>query len=273
MNLPHIVMPVLPGGVGISARLFSGARMAALALLALLLLSVSACSSTEVEGAYKPVMLPVKFVWGPSGMEISGDGSIVTPIGIFSIGAKYSLPEKDSDAIYVIIRDRKVAAAGTDRTGFDRIYKIAGGAGEFSAVVNGTTTIQVVDRQVLIDVTEGTVRTIQFKRASVAVAEGGPGFWDRWGEYWDSSFYSPFALARWAYDDSTMSKWFGIGFAWFMIRFVLALICGVLDVILTVACVLAAIAYMFFGTTGQNIVYGLEVLFALLLVLVLRPSR
>ncbi|MFB9719197.1 hypothetical protein [Planobispora longispora] len=80
---------------------------------------------------------------------------------------------------------------------------------------------------------------------------------------WKSSFCSPFVLSRWAYDDSTISSWFGLGFLWFLIRLVVALIPGLVDLVLIVACVVAAIAFVLFGTTGQNIVYGLEALLAL----------
>ncbi|MGJ6962524.1 hypothetical protein ACSDR0_11505 [Streptosporangium sp. G11] len=231
--------------------------------LLLMILVLAGCSASGVEGSYRPAFIPVKFTVNPSGdLQISGESSLVTPVGVFSIGAKYDLPSRDGDAIYVIIRDGN---ASHDRSiaGFDHIYEIKSGAGEFKAVVNGTTSIQVVNREVLIDITQGTVQTIEFTGAEAVLRERPADIMTRWEDYWASSFYVPFALSRWAYDDSTMSKWFGIGFVWFLIRLLVALVLFVVDVFLTLGCVLAAVAFVIFGPTGQNIMYGLEVLFTL----------
>ncbi|MEU7000645.1 hypothetical protein [Nonomuraea sp. NPDC046570] len=233
-------------------------------LLAVAILATAGCSSTEVKGTYRPAFLPVRLEWGPAGLKIAGEASLVTPVGVFSIGADYQLPDDGDDGIYVIVRNANEVPPGQSDVGFDHIYKLRSGSGEFTAVVNGTTTIQVVDRQVLIDVTEGDVRSIQFKQAEIAVQEHRPGFGERWQTYWDTSFYSPFSLSRWAYDDSTMSKWMGFGFLWFLVRLVVALILGVVDLLLTVACFLAAVAFVLFGPTGQNIVYGVEAILGIM---------
>ncbi|WP_141703867.1 hypothetical protein [Planobispora rosea] len=239
-------------------------RKAMRILLAILILATTGCSSTEVKTTYHPMFVPVKFEWSPSGIKVSGESSIVTPIGVFSIGAEYALPEKAENAVYVIIRDAKGSPDNPDSLGFDHIYLLKGGSGQLTAVVNGTSSIQVVDGQVLIDVTAGDVQTVEFKEAQVTTRERTAGPLDKWHAYWKSSFYTPFALSRWAYDDSTISSWFGLGFLWFLIRLVVALILGLVDLVLTVACVVAAIAFVLFGTTGQNIVYGLEALLVLL---------
>lgn len=57
--------------------------------------------------SFKPTLLPVKFTAGPSGFVVTGDRTIVTQFGLFSIGAKFDLPTKDDDEIRVVIRDRK----------------------------------------------------------------------------------------------------------------------------------------------------------------------
>ncbi|MFI9589878.1 hypothetical protein [Nonomuraea sp. NPDC052265] len=173
--------------------------------------------------------------------------------------AEYNLPEADDDAFSVVVRDARKSPDNPNVAGFDHIYKIDSGSGEFTAVVNGTAVIQVVRRQVLIDVTNGTVRTIEFKNAEATVKERSKGIGDRWQEYWDTSFYSPMALSRWSYDDSTMSGWFGLGFLRFLVRLALAIVLGVVDVVavvLVVGCTPAAVAYVLFGPTGRNIVYG-----------------
>jgi hypothetical protein len=218
-------------------------------------------SGTEVRGSYRPPVLPVKFVWSPSGVSISGDNSIVTPIGIFSIGAQYSLP-REEDSIYVIMRDRDEGV-----TGFDHTYKVESGSGEFIAVVDGRTTIQVANRRVLIDVTGGNVRTIEFKKAEPIVPQSTIGLVREWKEYSTSSFYAPFSLTKWAYDDSTISKWYGVGFVWFLLRLALAVFLLIfVDLPLTVVFVTAGTAYVLFGVTGRNVIYGLAALVLLLFV-------
>jgi hypothetical protein len=184
---------------------------------------------------------------------------LVTPLSTFSIGAKYSLAPVPSDAVRVIIQNRKAGEAGTHR-----IYDVATGKGDFTAVVNGRTTIQVSDRRVLIDVTRGTIESIQLKGIEPVADHTSENWFSKtisgWDAYWETTFYSPFALSRWAYDDATIRSWYGIGFLWFPVRLVFALLLGVFDVILLVSCFFAAVATMLFGTVGRNIVYGLEAL-------------
>jgi hypothetical protein len=168
---------------------------------------------------------------------VSGNVSWISELGEFSIGAQYELPPPEAGYIRVIIRDR--------RTGFDRVYDVRTDGAEFAAVVNGTTTISVSQDQVLIDVTNGDVREITFKQVNSQIAEAKPGIglWhavtSRWDEGWTRSWYKPFMLAGWAYDDSTVTKWYGIGFVWFFLRFILACVLGIVDLILS--------AFFFFG--------------------------
>jgi hypothetical protein len=222
---------------------------------------VSACTSElsgEVE--YKPVFLPVKFTYNGSTIDVKGEREIVTFIGTFSIGAKYSLPENDADAIYVIIRNRKEKPSG-----FDHTYKVRSGGGDFSAVVNGRTVIQVVDRQVLIDVTDGDVEEIQLKNVEpVATTDSGNSLSDyskKWDEYWAWAMYKPFSLFAWVYDDSTISEGHGLGFVWFLIRLLLALFALVFDLILTAVFLIGGLAHVLLGATARNVVLGV---FALL---------
>ncbi|MGC5013130.1 hypothetical protein ACLQ2R_20425 [Streptosporangium sp. DT93] len=231
--------------------------------LLLVLLVLTGCSASAIEGSYRPLFIPVKFTMNGSGeVQVSGESTLVTPVGVFSISAKHNIPNRRSDAVYVIIRDANGSGDGSV-AGRDHIYEVRSGAGEFRTRVHGRASVKVVDREVLIDVTPGTVLTIEFTGSRVIVQERPADIVTRWQQYWASSLYTPMSLSTWAYDDSTMGKWFGIGFVWFLVRLVAALVLFVFDALLTVGCLLAAAAFALFGPTGQNIVYGLEILLVL----------
>ncbi|MFI7448211.1 hypothetical protein ACIBQX_11995 [Nonomuraea sp. NPDC049714] len=241
------------------------------ALMLLMGVGAAGCSSVDVKASYRPAFLPVKLEWGPDGMvKLTGDSSIVTPIGVFSLGTEHALSAKKPNVIYVIFRNANGVLPGSTVVGTDQVFEVMSGGGQFTAVVNGTAVIQVADQEVLIDVTDGSVRVIEFKAAQAVMQEQPSGIALRWQQFWDDCFYSPMALSRWAYDDSTMDKWFGLGFFWFLIRLVLALILGVVDLLLTAGCFLAAIGFLVAGTTGRNIVYGVEVLLFIILVFLSR---
>ena len=57
--------------------------------------------------------------------------------------------------IYVILRDR--------RTGFGQIFEVQTGTDQFMAVVNGTKSISITNGQVLIDITDGSIKHIAFE--------------------------------------------------------------------------------------------------------------
>jgi hypothetical protein len=71
---------------------------------------------------------------------------------------------------------------------------------------------------------------------------------------------SPYALTRWAYDDSTIGKWYGIGFIWFLLRLTLAVICFLIDTVLSLGFLLGQLGFVCFGPTGRNVIYGLLIL-------------
>lgn len=222
-----------------------------LSILGLITLSLAGCNSPAnpyVE--YKPPVLPVKLVIQQSGVSIEGEAEIVTPVGTFSIGAEYTLKHED-DSILVIIRDKK---RGT--IGFDTIYRIHTGIDEFVAIVNGKTTIQIVNRQILIDVTDGNIQSIEFRKALPSIPETPSSFWQPF-----PLGYHPFAFTTWAYDDSTISEWYGLGFLWFIIRLVLAFIMLLLDLIVIFFLGIGVILHSIFGITVRNIYFGLLGLF------------
>ena len=240
----------------------SVARVWRLAFVFLLAMLCTSCGgNVQPNLTYQPEYLPVQLSLSPSGISIQGTTSLVTAIGVFSIGARYSLPLPNRDSIYVILRSR--------RAGYDHIFEVRTGADQFSAIVNGTTSISVSNDQVLIDVTAGSIKRITFKRVNVQIAERGNTSWPqrewhkaevRWNEGWSQSWYKPFALTRWAYSDSTIARWYGIGFVWFLLRLVLAIVLFFIDTVLSFGFLLGQIGFVFFGPTGRDVIYGLLVL-------------
>jgi hypothetical protein len=230
----------------------SGIAAIVIALAALL---CSACGgNVSPTVSYKaPAFLPFSITLGKhdNNPTITGNASLITELGVFSIGAQYELPPPVSDTIRVILRNR--------RTGFDKVYQIRTAGDQFAAVVNGKTSISVSQDQVLIDVTDGTIQQITFKRVNNQIAEAqgsGNGISravhtpvNRWDTGWNRSWYKPFMLSRWAYDDSTVTKWYGIGFVWFFIRLILACILGACDVVLTILFLIGQVAVLFFGSS------------------------
>ncbi|MFG1942603.1 hypothetical protein [Nonomuraea sp. NPDC048826] len=241
---------------------------AATALALVFMLGAAGCAGSGVKASYHPALLPVKLEWGNGAIKITGEKSIVTPIGVFAVGLEHPVVAKKENALYVIFRNRDASLPGSTVAGVDHVYEVLSGGGRFVAVVNGTATIEISKQEVLIDVTDGTLKVVEFKGAQAVVQEQPGGIGKRWQEFWDDCFYSPMALSRWAYDDSTMDRWYGLGFLWFLVRLILALVLGVVDLILTVGCFLAAVGYLVAGTTGRNIVYGVEALIGMLFVFV-----
>jgi hypothetical protein len=237
-----------------------------LALVFLITIVCAACSENNLGAGvtYKPEFLPVHLSLDSSGVSVGGDTSFVTPIGTFSIGASYQLLPA-YNGIYVILRNRK--------TGFDQIFEIRNVGDQFSAVVNGITSIDVSNGRILIDVTAGNIKEVTFKRASSEIPKQSTPSWlhsitARWDAGWQQSWYKPFVLTRWAYDDSTMGRWYGIGFIWFLIRLILTIVLFIIDAILSLGFLLGQIGFLFFGPTGRNVIYGILVLIAIIPVLI-----
>jgi len=233
-----------------------------LAIFALLGM-VSACKGTiSPEASFKSNVLPFSISIGASGdSTIEGSLSWATDIGEFSIGARYELPPRPGNSIFVILRDR--------HTGYDKIYEVRTDGEHFNAVVNGTTSITVTNDQVLIDITNGNIKSVTFKQVTSQISEASASGWmpktrhaiaARWDKGWSQSWYKPYALAKWAYNDSTINEWFGIGFVWFLLRLVFAIILTLVDTVLTAGFLLGQLGFISFGPTGRDVIYGLLVL-------------
>lgn len=218
-----------------------------------LLISCSAAGNTEPQISVKPTLLPLKFIAGPTGFAIAGDRTIATPLALISIGAKVNLPAKDDGVIRIVIRDRKRAGIG-----LDDIYDIKSGDGDFEAVTNGTTVIQVNrERELTIDVTDAHIGSIEFRRVSPVAFEDTSREPSRWSKHWQTLpfEYNSWTLTRWAYDDSTIGKWYGAGFAIFLIRLVAATLLAIFDFLLVAIFFVAGFFYLF-SETARNIFYG-----------------
>jgi len=232
----------------------------------LLLVLCAACASGDGGSvSWSPDgLLPVKLTLGINGYEISGSATLATDMGQFSLGAHYDLAPPTKSQIYVILEDRK--------TGFDHIFAVDTGGAEFTAVLNGTTVVTVTDDEVTIDVTSGTIKQISFKHVTDQVAVSAPqsfpgnvwhGVWSRWDKGWSESWYKPYSLTRWAYSDSTIEKWYGVGFVWFLLRLIFAMAMFLVDTVLSAGFVIGQVFFMFFGATGRDVTYGIMILFLL----------
>jgi hypothetical protein len=241
---------------------FSGIKkILCLALAFLITVGCAACTENNPGSSitYTPEFLPVHLILSSSGVSIGGNTSLITPVGSFSIGASYQLLPP-YNGTYVVLRNRT--------TGYDKIFEVHYGGNQFSAVINGSTTIDVSNGQVLIDVTAGNIKEVTFKRVPNEIPKQSQPSWlhpitARWDAGWEQSWYKPFALTRLAYNDSTIRKWYGIGFVWFLLRLILTIVFFIIDVILSLGFLLGQIGFLFFGATARNVIYGLLVLIAL----------
>jgi hypothetical protein len=263
------------GGMSVRAFRLSRRSASTLAVFALLGLLCTACEGTvSPEASFKPSFLPFEISIGVSGdSTIEGNLSWATDIGEFSIGAKYELPPKRDNGIYVILRNRD--------TGYDKIYEVRTGEEQFNAIVNGTTSITVTNDQVLIDVTKGNIRSVTFKQVDNQIAEASDAGWAprtghaiaaRWDTGWSQSWYKPYTLTKWAYGDSTIEKWYGVGFVWFLLRLLLAIILFFIDTVLTVGFLLGQLGFICFGPTGRDAIYGVLVLVVIVIAVGARPD-
>lgn len=232
------------------------------ALAFLITLGCAACTENNPGSSitYTPEFLPVHLTLSQSGVSIGGNTSLITPVGSFSIGASYQLLPL-YNGTYVVLRNRT--------TGYDKIFEVHYGGSQFSAVINGTTDIEVSNGQVLIDVTAGNIKEVTFKHIPNETPKQSQPSWlhpitARWDAGWKQSWYKPFALTRLAYNDSTIEKWYGIGFVWFLLRLILTIVFFIIDVILSLGFLLGQIGFLFFGATGRNVIYGILVLIALI---------
>lgn len=104
---------------------------------------------------YKPPFLPITFAIDTAGnISIQGDLSIVTEVGEFGVQGSASTSFQPTDqGFLLIIRHLK------DNVVVDTGYQINTDQ-EVVVVVDGKTTIRVTQKEVFIDATSGTIRSI-----------------------------------------------------------------------------------------------------------------
>lgn len=125
-------------------------------ILILLLFIVSACKSSI---SYKPPLLPIKISIDNKGnINVSGDMSVITPIGTFSIGANYTIHNIPNTTI-VILRDKNKS-----KDGIDEIFRIKNEGDTLTAILDGKTIVKISNNQILIDITDAKISSIEFIR-------------------------------------------------------------------------------------------------------------
>ena len=108
---------------------------------------VSSCGSRgSGHVSYQPTFIPLKIIVNSNGdVTVDASTDIVTPIGIFGIGAGVEL-NPDEDSINVIVQDRN--------KGTETVYKVKTKGTPFVATYDGVTTLRVTSDKIVIDVTE-----------------------------------------------------------------------------------------------------------------------
>ena len=127
------------------------AMKASLIMLGTVASLLTACDApAEPYISYQPLGLPVTFVMTTTGIEVEAGWSVVTPIGVFGLGAKFPVSSQQPGDMILILRD---LAAGKDT-----IYRIQGGESA-TIVADGRVVVQVSPSEVIVDITNA--HTIQ----------------------------------------------------------------------------------------------------------------
>jgi WD40 repeat protein len=128
-------------------------------LLLVLALSLTACSLGG-EANYKPPLLPIVFTLQSDGtVSVSGDASVTTPVGTFSVaaGGYNSLgPAAPADKMVLIIRHLKGGGA------VDTVFYVADNDA-LSITTDGLTQITLTLHRVFIDAAKSVVKSITLK--------------------------------------------------------------------------------------------------------------
>jgi hypothetical protein len=131
-------------------------------IVALSLLASTATAQTKIQIGYRPPLLPIKIVADNTGVSIEGEASLVTPIGVFSLGVSVPIFQAD-DALRVIIRDR--------RNQTDRVYDVKW-ADTLGVTLNGRNRIAITRNQVILDVSQGGRYELAFNSPREADSRG-----------------------------------------------------------------------------------------------------
>lgn len=136
-----------------------------LVIVPILLFASSCGSTTDTVGvSYTPPFVPVTFTINSNGtISVQGNLSIESPVGTFALEANVANTlQPEDNTLFVIVRHKQ------DGRVVDDVYKIQTGQEEVTVVTNGTTTVDVTEHKVFIDVSKGTIKSIEIKSASPA---------------------------------------------------------------------------------------------------------
>lgn len=107
-------------------------------------------TNPTIELSWQPPFLPISFSIDSNGdLSIEARGSIVTPIGTFSIGTALPLRE---------IRGFTYVVVGCRETGKDHVYRIKKYGDGVTVETEGRTKTRITDRYVFIDVLQGNAK-------------------------------------------------------------------------------------------------------------------
>ncbi|QTR51971.1 DUF1566 domain-containing protein [Thiothrix unzii] len=129
-------------------------RLTRAVLLFLFLFAIAFTSQSQAEGlrvGWKPPFLPITITADADGIDISGDKSIATPVGVFYAGYSHDLLKKQNDNLQLVIRDKEG----------EHVYEIRNNK-KLSVVTDGITLIEAENNVVVVDVTKGKTVKIQF---------------------------------------------------------------------------------------------------------------
>lgn len=117
-------------------------------------LALSSLGCDQVSGispsasvSYTPPLSPITLSWDSRGeLAVSGTHGIVTPLGLFELGAHASIPPEE-DGLLVILQDR--------RLGTEKVFRVRGSA---EWIVETPDRVRISGRRILIEVDSDAVR-------------------------------------------------------------------------------------------------------------------
>ncbi len=125
-------------------------------LIIALVMVLSGCSPV-VQVGYRPPFLPITFLIDTLGhISVQASASIVTEVGEFSVTASDTVNPPD-DGFLIVIRHLH------DGTISDAAYQIHSGDDEVDVTVDGHIELQITNKRVLVDASQGQVRNIVVK--------------------------------------------------------------------------------------------------------------
>ena len=227
-------------------------------LFGLLFIIALGCTSCATRFTYEPPYIPIQFQIDLDGnISIQAEKEIRTPLGEF--GFESGMPPSVDQGLLIIFHD--------NRQEQDRVYHLCTEGDEFSAIINGKTVIQITRRKITIDISDGTVESVEIKVQGISNTrvEGGC---SRWKPY--AFNYQPFNLFWWAFGSAKPERAPLLFVAQCLVAFLLFFVDLILIFILTPSVALETWIAPPAGTIVRNIyiaIISLAIIFGPLLCL------